>query len=114
MNKIQIIATTLILSLIAGLGNALAWSDLTRLTAGGKAKEVAVNRQISRLMIICQDAPVIINTVVVREGGKKTSHTIGKRFNVNEQFILEVGGARQVTGFRISDDLKGNYQLRVE
>ncbi len=93
---------------------AYSWVEISRLHAGGGAKEVAVNRDISRVQVICQDAPVIINTVVMREGAGKTPFRLGKRFSVNEEFILSLGGRHHVTGLRISDDLKGSYLIRVE
>ncbi len=107
---------TLLLSLILACAAtpAWCWQDLGRVSAGGGAKEVPVNRLISRLSITCEVRPVIINTVVMREGGRKTPFTVGKRLAVGEEFILHLGGKHQVTGFRLSDDLKGQYQLKVE
>ncbi|MFP7753047.1 hypothetical protein ACLG6S_00045 [Thermodesulfobacteriota bacterium B35] len=93
---------------------AFSWTDITQLGAGGGAKEVAVNRDVSKVRFICRNAPVIINTVVMREGGKKTPFTMGKRFAVDEEFVLDLGGRHHVTGLRISDDLKGSYLVQVE
>ncbi len=103
-----------LLSLLLVPGSAFSWTQISQQHAGGGAKEVPVNRDISRVQIVCQGAPVIINTVVMREGGKKTPFTLGKRFAVNEAFVLSLGGKHHVTGLRISDDLKGSYLVRVE
>ncbi len=92
----------------------MAWEEITTLSADSNAKEVGINKEIHKLKISCQDKPVIINTVVMREGGKKTPFTLGKKFNPKEEYILDLGGKHHVTGFRISDDLKGRYSLQVE
>ncbi len=78
-------------------GAAFSWTEIAQQHAGGGAKEVPVNRDISRVQIICRDAPVIINTVVMREGGRKTPFTPGKRFAVNEAFVLSLGGRHHVS-----------------
>ncbi len=94
--------------------SAFSWTEISQQHAGGGAKEVAVNRDITKVQFTCRDAPVIINTVVMREGGRKTPFRIGKKFAVNETFVLSLGGRHHVTGLRISDDLKGRYVVRVE
>jgi len=100
--------------LVAPAAPVLAWTDLTVLHAGGKAKEVPVHKAIERVMIVCLDQPMIVNTIVVREGGRKTPYRVGKRFSPQERFVLPLGMRRMVTGLRISDDLHGNYLVRVE
>ncbi len=105
---------SLIFSLLIFPCTAFSWTEIAQQHAGGGAKEVPVNRDISRVQIVCQDAPVIINTVVMREGGKKTPFTLGKRFSAGETFVISLGGKHHVTGLRISDDLKGGYLVRVE
>jgi hypothetical protein len=115
MKTLGIVLLGTILCSAFAYSDALAvWTDIGLFNAGGGAKEVGVNRQITKLKITCQNRPVIINTVVMREGGKKTPFTLGKKFVVNEEFVLDLGGKHHVTGFRVSDDLKGSYRLQVE
>jgi hypothetical protein len=104
--------TTLMVSLVCSEG--MAWEDITTIKAGGDAKEIGVNKEIQKLKITCQEKPIIVNTVVMREGAKKTPFSLGKKFTPKEEFVLDLGGKHHVTGFRISDDLKGAYTLKVE
>jgi hypothetical protein len=84
------------------------------LTAGGDAKEVAVNQQISKVVIKCIDGSVIINTVVVRDGGNKTPHSVGAKLNQGEEQQITVGNQVNCSGLRISDDGRGQYVVRVK
>ena len=114
MRHVQIIFLTAVLFIPLVCSEAMAWDDITTLSAGGDAKEISINKDIQKLKICCLDKPIIVNTVVMREGGKKTPFTLGKKFSPKEEYVLDLGGKHHVTGFRISDDLKGMYKLKVE
>ncbi|NLG35656.1 MAG: hypothetical protein GX548_09925 [Lentisphaerae bacterium] len=108
--------------LIVLLGAAVAmggkkkdrWEALTELSAGKDAKEVAVNRSIRMVQIECLDGSVIINTLVVREGGAKDALTVGRRFNAGDKQDLDLGRVRNVTGLRISDGGRGRYRVSTK
>jgi hypothetical protein len=87
---------------------------VAELTAGGDAKEVEVNQQISKVLIKCTEGSVIINTVVVRDGGNKTPFTVGTRLNQGEEQQVTVGNNVNCSGLRISDDGRGKYVVRVK
>lgn len=95
---------------LAGSG----WHKVASLDAGGEAKEVAVNRNCSVCLVKVTDGSVIINTVVVREGEKKTPHTVGARIEKGGNQEIGIGSKTYVTGFRISDDGKGHYEVYVK
>ncbi|HHD63041.1 MAG TPA: hypothetical protein ENK96_01460 [Desulfobulbaceae bacterium] len=114
MRHVQFILLTTAIFIPLVCSEGMAWDDITTLSAGGDAKEVGINKDMQKLKIACQDKPIIVNTVVMREGGKKTPFTLGKKFNPKEEYVLDLGGKHHVTGFRISDDLKGTYKLQVE
>ena len=103
-----------ILTVLLVCSQGMAWEDITTIKAGGDAKEIGINKEIQKLKITCQEKPIIVNTVVMREGAKKTPFSLGKKFTPKEEFVLDLGGKHHVTGFRISDDLKGAYTLKVE
>ena len=84
------------------------------LTAGGDAKEVAVNQQVSKVLIKCTEGSIIINTVAVRDGGNVTKHTVGARINKDEVQQITVGEKVNCSGLRISDDGRGQYEVRVK
>ena len=90
------------------------WQVVAEIPAGGDAKELAVNRSIRVVQIECTAGSVIVNTVVIREGGAKSPITVGRRFNQGERQDIDLGGERQVTGLRISDGGRGNYRVRVQ
>lgn len=107
--------------LLLGVSVALAgskkkdrWESIADLTAGRDAKEVAVNRSIRMVQIECTEGTVIVNTVVVREGGAKDPITVARRFNAGDKQDLDLGRERNVTGLRISDSGRGRYRVNVK
>lgn len=97
-------------SALAGSG----WHKVAELDAGGDGKEVSVNRDCSVCLIKCEEGSVIINTVVIREGGKKTPKTVGKRLNKGDSEQVPFGDKINVTGLRIGDDGRGHYEVYVK
>lgn len=90
------------------------YAQVAELTAGGDAKEVAVNKEISKCMIEVIEGSVIINTVVVREGGNKTPITVAARLEKGAKHEIALGGAKMVSGLRISDAGRGTYRVHVK
>ena len=87
---------------------------VAELTAGGDAKEVTVDQPVSKVVITCTEGSVIINTVVVRNGGQSTPHKVGAKINKDESQQITVGDKVACTGLRISDDGTGKYTVRVK
>lgn len=105
----------LALVLSAGVASAdKAGVKVAELTAGGDAKEVKVEQQVSKVVIACTEGSVIINTVVVRNGSQTTPHKVGARINKGETQQITVGDKVDCTGLRISDDGRGTYVVRVK
>lgn len=98
---------------MAGLVYADHWHKIADLTAGGDAKEVTVDKTISKCVIKCTSGSVIINTLVVREGAKKTPIKVVSTIAEGEEKLVEIGERRMVTGFRISDQGSGTYEISV-
>ena len=90
------------------------WEALAELSPGKEAKEVAVNRTIRAVQIECLEGSVIVNTLVVREGGAKEALTVGRRFNAGDRQDLDLGRERNVTGLRISDGGRGRYRVSTK
>ncbi len=99
---------------LAGSKKKVRWETVADLSARGDAKEVAVNRSIRMVQIECTEGTVIINTIVVREGGAKDPITVARRFNAGEKQDLDLGRVRNVTGLRISDSGRGRYRVNVK
>ena len=91
------------------------YSRVGSYTAGGSAKETGApsSRPIRKVRIVATSGSVIVNTVVVREGGAKTPHTLAVRLAAGESREIDLGSARRVTGLRISDGGKGTYEVQV-
>lgn len=98
---------------MAGLVYGDHWHKVAELTAGGEAKEVTVDKTISKCVIKCTSGSVIINTLVVREGEKKTPIKVVTTFTEGQEKLIEIGERRMVTGFRISDQGSGTYAVSV-
>lgn len=82
------------------------------LNAGGEAKEVGVNREISRCYLELVSGTVSINTVVVRP--EKTALPQTVRLQEGKLHMIDLGRKRTVTGFRISDNGRGTYRVIVQ
>lgn len=99
-------------------GPALAkgdWHALGDFQTGGEAKEVAVNREVSQCAIYVLEGDVIVNTLVVREGGKKTPIPVTVRLAQGQKpYVIPLGAKRLITGFRISDGARGKYCVSVK
>jgi hypothetical protein len=90
------------------------WGTVAVLTAGGDAKEVAVNRAIRTVQIECTEGSVIVNMIWVREDVAKTPIKVARLFNKGEKQNIDLGSARLVTGLRISDGGKGKYKIQAQ
>ncbi|MGI5869321.1 MAG: hypothetical protein ACOX9C_07760 [Kiritimatiellia bacterium] len=82
------------------------------LAAGGGAKEIAVNREISHCYLELVSGTVSINTVVVRPEKKALPQAV--RLAPGQLHTIDLGGKRMVTGFRISDNGRGTYRVIVK
>lgn len=104
------------LVVLAGTSFAGDFKRIAELTANGAAdaKEVSVNRKVSKVRIACKEGEVIINTLVVRRGSEVDRHTVAHKFKPDEKMVIDIGKKVDVTGFRISDDGKGVYYIAVE
>lgn len=89
------------------------WTRVGEYASGTSAKEVGVGREISRVRITCTEGSVIINTVVIRQGGQTTPVRVARRLATGESHEITVGNKVNVTGLRISDDGRGRYRVEV-
>ncbi|HHX97378.1 MAG: hypothetical protein WAQ74_01305 [Kiritimatiellia bacterium] len=99
---------------LGALSASAGWKVVAEVTAGGDAKELAVNRTIRTVQIECTDGTVVVNTVVIREGAAKEPITVARRFNKGDKQDLDLGRSRNVTGLRISDSGKGRYKVHAK
>ena len=106
------VAVAMLVSLFAGAAVAADYKQVASLTAGGKAKEVSVNRSARQCLLRVDEGSVIINTIVVRQGGNKKSVTVARKFQKGkDQVIKFFDQAQPITGLRISDSGTGRYRL---
>lgn len=89
------------------------WTLVAKLSADGKPKEVSVNKTVSAIRIVCVQEPVMVTTVVVRDGGRKEGHSVARTFKKKETAEIELKAAQNVTGLRISDGKGGSYEVYV-
>lgn len=89
------------------------WTLLAERSPGAKPQELAFEGTIRALRIECVEGAVILNAVMIREGGARESFTIGRRLNAGESHDLDLGGERTVGGLRIHDGGRGRYRVRA-
>ena len=105
--------------MMAGSNVAMAeskhWHDIDDVNVTKKnAVELPVDRPgVTLIRIVCTDGSVVINTLVVREGAKKTPHPIAKRIDKGDFEVIRIEDDTKVTGFRISHDGRGAYKVQV-
>ena len=95
-------------------GDKHKFRRVAELTATGGPKEVALDQEAKWCMIRVMKGTVIINTIVVREGAKKTPITVAKRLNKGDKHVVDLGPKRRITGLRISDDAGGTYRVYLK
>jgi hypothetical protein len=91
------------------------WHEVASYSVDGKdAVEAGVDRpSVTFIKITCTDGSIVVNTLVVREGGNKKPFTVGKRIEKGDSHVIEIGETK-ATGFRISHDGRGSYVIHVK
>lgn len=81
----------------------------------GEAVECGIptSKKIKKVRLIGTSGTVSVNTVVLREGSAKTPHPVTRRLGPGESVEIDLGGAHQATGLRISTGGKGTYNVYV-
>jgi hypothetical protein len=89
------------------------WTRVGEARAGGDAKEFSISGRADTVRIICLEGTVIINTLVVREGGEREHFPVTRRLNAGESVDVPLNRQRNITGFRISDGGRGRYEVQM-
>lgn len=81
----------------------------------GNAVECGIptSKKIKKVRLVGTSGSVSVNTVVLREGSAKTPFPVTRRLAPGESLEIDLGGARQATGLRISTGGKGRYNVYV-
>lgn len=81
----------------------------------GKAVECGIptRNKIKKVRLVGTSGKVSVNSVVLREGGAKTSFPVTRRLEPGENVEVDLGGSRQATGLRISAGGKGTFDVYV-
>ena len=81
----------------------------------GNAVECGIptSKKIKKVRLVGTSGSVSVNTVVLREGSAKTPFPVTRRLAPGETVEIDLGGARQATGLRISTGGKGRYNVYV-
>ena len=74
---------------------------------------IPTSKKIKKVRIVGTAGSVAVNTVVLREGSAKASFPVSRRLGPGETAEIDLGGARQATGMRISTGGKGSYNVYV-
>ncbi len=90
--------------------------QVAELTAKGGANEVKLNKakEASWLMIHAIEGNVVINTIVLREGAKKTPITVATKLTKDQKKEVSLGGRKSLTGIRISNTGGGKYRIYLK
>ena len=82
--------------------------------AGGAIEApIPTRNPIKQILIASTSGSVAVNTVVLREGGAKTSFPVSVRLEAGQTQMVELGGHRKATGIRVSTGGKGTFDVYV-
>ncbi len=90
------------------------WVVIGSASAAGDATEFRVDRPITACRLLCREGAVIINTLVIRRGGDKQPIPVRARLNRGEAWETPITGPSRVTGFRISHQGRGVFDVLVK
>ena len=74
---------------------------------------VPTSKHIRTVRLVATSGTFSVNTLVVREGSTKTPIKVLRRLSSGESAEIDLGGPRQATGFRISTNGKGEFDVFV-
>ncbi len=121
MKKISLIT---ILSLVAisacvFMPNAVAdgkhkYRRVAEFTAKGKPKRIELNQKAAWCMIRVMEGTVIIDSVVVVEGEKKTKVPVTNTLAKGDKKTINIGPRRQITALIINDREGGTYRVYLK
>ncbi len=90
------------------------WTLIGSSPATDGATEFKVDRQISNCRMTCSDGKVIINTLVVRRGSDKKPIAVRANIKAGESVEIPISPPANVTGFRISHEGRGTFNVYVK
>ena len=90
------------------------WTFIGSATASDEATEFKLNRHVSACRLICSEGNLIINTLVVRRGNNKQFMPVKARLKTGQTTDLTITGKAPVTGFRISHQGQGTFEVYVK
>ncbi len=81
----------------------------------GKTIEAPIptKNPIKQILLAGTSGSVAVNTVVLREGEKKTKYPLAVRLPAGETRTIELGGHRKATGIRVSTGGSGTFEVWV-
>ena len=90
--------------------------QVAELTASGGASEVKLNgvKEASWLKVHVMEGTVVINTVVLREGAKKTSIKMAVKLEKGKEHTISLNGMHSLTGIRLSNSGGGVYRVYLK
>ena len=90
--------------------------QVAELAAKGGANEVKLDKvkEASWLMIHAIEGNVVINTIVLREGAKKTPITVATKLTKGQKKEVSLSGRKSLTGIRISNTGGGKYRVYLK
>jgi hypothetical protein len=94
-------------------GDKIVFKEAGEYQAKGEAKEVKVSQAVRYCRIDVVEGTVIINTIVIREGGKKTPIKVVAKLQKDAKHVVDFGKIHNITGIRISDDSGGKYKVML-
>lgn len=113
--KVRIVCLMVLITALTTTGFAESeWTVLGKFKAGGSVKEIDVNRQVSKISFACTEGDIVIQSLAVSSDGKELPYTLSAKLGKGETQQLNVGNGIQCSKLKITDDGKGEYEVRIK
>lgn len=74
---------------------------------------VPTSKSVKTVRLVATSGTFSVNSLVLREGSAKTPIKVLRRLSAGESADIDLGGPHQATGFRISTNGKGEFDVFV-
>ncbi len=121
MRRRSVIITLSLVAIAAGLftSNAVAgdkhkYRRVAEFTAVGKPKQIELDQKAGWCMIRVMEGTVIIDSVVVVEGKKKTKIAVTNTLKKGDKKTVDLGPSRKITALIVNDREGGTYRVYLK
>lgn len=89
------------------------WTVVGQERAGSESKSFSVNQPVSKVAIACIEGQIIVQSVTVVDGDRRTPFQVANKIKSGETQQVSVGDKIQVGRLMVQVEGQGRYEVRV-